>query len=64
MQAWNMLAELPSRLAGTAVTYTELLHPTQSNPEPLIQFAAQGSLEDGRGFQVQISKGTKMSKTM
>jgi hypothetical protein len=51
------LAELPSRLVGTAATYTELLHPGQSNAQPLIQFMAEGALEDGRSFLVDVSQG-------
>ena len=51
------LAELPSRLVGTAATYTELLHPSQSNAQPLNQFMAEGALEDGRAFLVDVSKG-------
>lgn len=51
------LAELPSRLVGTAKTYSELLKPTQSNAAPLIQFSAEGALEDGRAFKVEVSKG-------
>ncbi|NUQ85699.1 MAG: hypothetical protein HUU11_13380 [Anaerolineales bacterium] len=51
------LAELPSRQIGTAATYTELLHPGQSNPQPLIQFKAEGVLEDGRSFMVDVSYG-------
>jgi len=53
------LAELPSRLVGAAAAYTELLRPTQSNAEPLIQFAAEGSLDDGRAFKVDVSKGAQ-----
>jgi len=51
------LAALPSRLAGLAATYTELLHPSQSNAQSLIQFTAEGALEDGRSFLVDVSKG-------
>ena len=51
------LAELPSRLVGTAASYTELLHPSQSNAQPLIQFIAEGALEDGRSFLVDVSQG-------
>lgn len=51
------LRELPSRLVGTAETYSELLHPTQSNASPLIRFNAKGALEDGREFEVSVSKG-------
>lgn len=51
------LAESPSLLKGEAATYTELLHPGQSNPQPLIQFKAEGALEDGRSFMVDVSYG-------
>jgi hypothetical protein len=51
------LAESPSRLAGEAVTYTELLHPSQTNEQSLIQFDAEGALEDGRSFMVDVSYG-------
>ncbi len=51
------LAESPSLLKGEAASYTELLHPGQSNPQSLIQFAAQGTLEDGRSFMVDVSSG-------
>ncbi|NWG08640.1 MAG: hypothetical protein HXY35_18330 [Chloroflexi bacterium] len=51
------LAESPSLLKGEAATYTELLHPGQSNPQPLIQFKAEGALEDGRPFIVDVSYG-------
>lgn len=51
------LAESPSLLKGEATTYTELLHPGQSNPQSLIQFKAEGTLEDGRSFMVDVSYG-------
>lgn len=51
------LAELPSRQIGTAATYTELLRPSQSNAQTLIQFKAEGTLEDGRSFSVDVSYG-------
>lgn len=51
------LAESPSLLKGEAATYTELLHPGQSNPQSLIQFKAEGALEDGRSFMVDVSYG-------
>jgi hypothetical protein len=51
------LAESPSRLAGEAKTYTELLHPSQTNAQTLIQFNAEGALEDGRSFMVDVSYG-------
>lgn len=51
------LAESPSLLKGEATSYTELLHPGQSNPQPLIQFKAEGVLEDGRSFMVDVSYG-------
>ena len=51
------LAELPSRLVGTASTYTELLHPGQSNDESMIQFAAEGTLGGSGTFSVDVSSG-------
>jgi hypothetical protein len=51
------LAALPSRMVGTAASYTELLHPSQSNAQPLIQFTAEGVLADGRAFLVDVSQG-------
>ncbi len=51
------LAALPSRRTGTAAGYTELLHPSQSNAEPLIQFVADGALDDGTPFTVDVSFG-------
>jgi hypothetical protein len=51
------MAALPSRLVGAATTYTELLHPSQSNAQPLIQFTAEGVLADGRSFLVDVSYG-------
>jgi hypothetical protein len=51
------LAALPSRLVGAAASYTELLHPSQSNAQTLIQFRAEGALEDGRSFLVDVSQG-------
>lgn len=51
------LQGLPSRLAGEADTYAELLHPSQSNSQSLIQFNAEGALEDGRTFLVDVSYG-------
>lgn len=51
------LAELPSRIEGTASSYTELLHPTQSNESPLIQFTGSGTTEDGGNFSVDVSQG-------
>lgn len=51
------LEALPSRLAGEAATYTELLHPSQTNAKALIQFQAEGTLEDGRSFMVNVSYG-------
>lgn len=51
------LAESPSLLKGEAASYTELLHPSQSNPQSLIQFKAEGALEDGRSFMVDVSYG-------
>ena len=51
------LAASPSRLMGEAETYTELLHPSQSNKQALIQFNAGGALADGRSFSVDVSYG-------
>jgi len=51
------LAESPSLLKGEAASYTELLHPSQSNAQSLIQFTAEGKLEDGRSFRVDVSYG-------
>ncbi len=51
------LTEMPSRRVGTAVTYAELLHPSQSNAQPLIQFTAEGTLEEGGAFAVSVSNG-------
>lgn len=50
-------AESPSLLKGEVATYTELLHPGQSNPQPLIQFTAEGALADGCSFIVDASYG-------
>ena len=51
------LAGLPSRQVGSATTFTELLHPSQSNAQGLIQFRAEGTLEDGGDFLVDVSYG-------
>jgi hypothetical protein len=51
------LAESPSLLRGEAASYTELLHPGQSNAQSLVQFRAEGTLEDGRSFMVDVSYG-------
>ena len=51
------LEALPSLRTGTATTYDELLRPTQSNAAPLIQFSAEGTLEDGERFSVDVSYG-------
>jgi hypothetical protein len=51
------LAESPSLLKGEAASYTELLHPSQSNEQSLIQFRAEGILGDGRSFMVDVSYG-------
>ena len=51
------LEALPSRQVGTATTYDELLHPSQSNENALVQFTAEGALEDGTAFTVDVSKG-------
>jgi hypothetical protein len=51
------LEAIPSRRVGSAATYTELLHPSQSNAQPLIQFSAAGTLNDGDSFTVDVSQG-------
>jgi hypothetical protein len=51
------LTEMASRRVGTASTYTELLHPSQSNAQPLIQFTAEGTMEEGGAFTVSVSDG-------
>jgi hypothetical protein len=51
------LEALASRQVGTATTFRELLHPGQSNENPLIQFTAEGTLEDDRSFVVDVSQG-------
>lgn len=51
------LAALPSRLVGEATTYEEFLRPSQSNDAPLIQYTAEGTLENGTPFRVDVSKG-------
>lgn len=51
------LEGLASRRVGTATTFTEYLRPTQSNAAPLIQFVAEGTLEDGGSFLVDVSYG-------
>lgn len=51
------LAELPSQEVGTAATYNELLHPSQSNEQSLVQIEASGAMEDGRDFSLDISYG-------
>lgn len=51
------LEGLPSRRIGSAATFTEYLKPTQSNEAPLIQFMAEGMLEDGGDFLVDVSYG-------
>ncbi len=51
------LSGMASRRVGTASTYTELLHPSQTNAQPLIQFMAEGTLEDGSAFTVSVSDG-------
>jgi hypothetical protein len=51
------LDALPSQLAGEATTYTELLHPSQTNAKALLQFHAEGAFEDGRPFMVDVSYG-------
>lgn len=48
------LAESPSLLKDETAIYTELLHPGQSNSQFLIQFKAEGALEDGRYFIVDV----------
>jgi hypothetical protein len=51
------LENLASRRVGSATVFTELLHPSQSNTQPLIQFRAEGALEDGGDFLVDVSYG-------
>lgn len=51
------LEGLPSRRVGAAATFTEYLKPTQSNEAPLIQFMAEGTLEEGGNFLVDVSYG-------
>ncbi len=51
------LEGLASRRVGSATTFTEYLKPTQSNEAPLIQFMAEGTLEDGGEFLVDVSYG-------
>lgn len=51
------LAAMPSRQVGTAAAYGELLHPSQTNSQPLIQFTASGALEAGGTFSVSVSQG-------
>lgn len=51
------LAELPSRLVGTAANYSEFLRPGQTNATPLVQFVAEGILENGNSFTVDVSSG-------
>ena len=51
------LEGIPSRRVGSAATFTEYLKPTQSNEAPLIQFMAEGALEDGGDFLVDVSYG-------
>lgn len=51
------LEGLASRRVGSATTFTEYLKPTQSNAAPLIQFMAEGTLEDGGDFMVDVSYG-------
>jgi hypothetical protein len=46
------LEGLPSLLVGAAENYSEVLHPTDAHNVPLIDYVAQGSLEDGRSFFV------------
>lgn len=51
------LESMASRRVGTAETYTEYLKPSQSNTAPLIRFTAEGALEDGGDFLVDVSYG-------
>jgi hypothetical protein len=51
------LTAMPSRQVGTAATYAERLHPSQTNAQPLIQFAAEGALEAGGTVSVSVSQG-------
>lgn len=51
------LEAISSRRVGSASTFTEHLKPTQSNEAPLIRFMAEGTLEDGGNFLVDVSYG-------
>jgi hypothetical protein len=51
------LEGLASRHVGSATTFTEYLKPTQSNTAPLIRFMAEGMLEEGGDFLVDVSYG-------
>jgi hypothetical protein len=44
------LKALPSLLVGAADEYSETLHPTGVVKVPMINFVAQGALQDGRSF--------------
>ncbi len=51
------LEGLTSRRVGSAATFTEYLKPSQSNAAPLLRFMAEGTLEDGGAFLVDVSYG-------
>ena len=51
------LEGLASRRVGSATTFTEYLKPSQSNTAPIIQFMAEGTLEEGGDFLVDVSYG-------
>lgn len=51
------LEGLASRRVGSAGTFTEYLKPSQSNAAPLLRFMAEGTLEDGGAFLVDVSYG-------
>jgi len=51
------LEGLASRRVGSAATFTEYLKPSQSNAAPLLRFMAEGTLEDGGAFLVDVSYG-------
>lgn len=48
------LEGMSSLLKGSASFYNEVLHPTGGAKVPMINYVAQGNLEDGRTFQVQV----------
>jgi hypothetical protein len=51
------LEGLASRRVGSAATFTEYLKPSQSNAAPLLRFMAEGTLEGGGDFLVDVSYG-------